>query len=83
MNDVTIYTTDWCPYCDRVKDMLNRKQVAYTEVDVDTPEQREWLTQKSGQQTVPQVYIGERHVGGWDDIVAMERAGKLDFALGL
>ncbi|MBT8249229.1 MAG: glutaredoxin 3 [Acidimicrobiia bacterium] len=75
---VTIYTTAWCPYCDRVKDLLDTKGVAYREVDVDGPEKRTWLTTMTGQQTVPQVYVGDRHVGGWDDIISLERAGKLD-----
>ncbi len=75
---VTIYTTAWCPYCDRVKHLLDTKGVSYNEVDVDEPTKRQWLTTMTGQQTVPQVYVGDRHVGGWDDISSLERAGELD-----
>lgn len=74
---VTIYTTEWCPYCDRVKSLLDNKGVSYTEVDVDSEAERLWLTEKTGQKTVPQVFVGERHIGGWDDISSLERAGKL------
>lgn len=80
---VTIYTTAWCPYCDRVKDILDNKGVAYLEIDVDTPEKRVWLTRKTGQQTVPQVYAGDRYVGGWDEISSLERSGGLADVLSL
>ncbi len=74
---ITIYTTAWCRYCDRVKDIFDNKGFAYVEIDVDNPEKREWLTGKTGQQTVPQVYVGDRHVGGWDEISSLERSGGL------
>lgn len=81
-NDVTIYTTAWCPYCDRVKMLLDSKGVLYREVDVDSPEKRKWLTDKTGQQTVPQVFIGDHHIGGWDDVSSLERAGQLNDLVG-
>jgi len=77
MSGVTIYTTDWCPYCDRVKHILDQKGVSYEEVDVDTRERRDWLTEKTGQRTVPQLFVGDRHIGGWDEISSLERAGAL------
>jgi glutaredoxin 3 len=84
MAKVEIYTTPYCPYCLRAKALLSRKGVSYTEVDVTGDhEKRRWLLQVTGQRTVPQVFIDGRSMGGYDDIAALDRAGKLDPLLGL
>ena len=81
--EITIYLTQYCPYCVRAKSLLNSKQVNYTEIDVGIqPELREEMIQKSqGITSVPQIFIGDTHVGGCDDLFAMESAGKLDAIL--
>jgi glutaredoxin 3 len=80
---VVMYTTSWCPYCERARQLLRRKQVAFTEIDVESaPEKRAEMQQKSGRRTVPQIFIGETSVGGSDDLHALEAAGKLDALLG-
>lgn len=79
MAEVVIYTTPYCPYCVRAKQLLARKGTAYTEVDVsDDPEQRALLVRRTGQRTVPQIFINEQPIGGCDDLHALERAGRLD-----
>jgi glutaredoxin 3 len=77
---VEIYTKTTCPYCWRAKHLLNAKGVAYEEIVVDFggPEKQLMIQRASGRMTVPQIFIGERHVGGCDDLMALERAGKLD-----
>lgn len=82
--DVTIYSTGWCPYCDRARGLLDRKGVGYREVKVDEdPAERETMLKRSGgRRTVPQIFIGERHVGGYDDLYALDKAGELDRLLG-
>ncbi|MEO0997399.1 MAG: glutaredoxin 3 [Pseudomonadota bacterium] len=80
---VVMYSTGWCPYCMAARDLLQRKGVAYEEIDVmDAPEQRREMRERSGRTSVPQVFIGERHIGGYDDLSALERAGELDTLLG-
>ena len=82
MAEVVIYTSAWCGYCHRAKDLLERKGVAYTEIGVDMdPAARAQMEQRSGRHTVPQVFIGPQHVGGYDDLAALERAGRLDALL--
>ena len=78
--EITIYLTQFCPYCVRAKSLLNAKQVNYSEIDVGAqPELRDVMTQKSnGVTSVPQIFIGDVHVGGCDDLFAAESAGKLD-----
>jgi glutaredoxin 3 len=80
MPAVVIYTTNLCPYCEAAKALLERKAVAYDEVDVSyDPAGREALRAKAGGRTsVPQIWIGDTHVGGCDDLYALERAGRLD-----
>lgn len=80
MPSVTIYTTAWCPYCRAAKSLLDRKGAAYEEIDVDgKPELRQAMTAKAGGRTsVPQIFIGDRHVGGSDDIHALDARGELD-----
>ena len=76
---VRIFTTPICPYCARAKALLTRKGVAFDEVDVymDAAARKE-MFEKSGRRTVPQIFIGERHIGGCDDLHAMDEAGELD-----
>lgn len=82
MAAVTLYTTRFCPYCVRAKHLLDRKGVAYREISVDgNAELRREMTQRSGRHTVPQIWIGARHVGGCDDLYELERRGELDVAL--
>jgi glutaredoxin 3 len=83
--DVLMYSTTFCPYCERARALLGRKGVSFREVKVDDdPSQRDVMLRKSGgRRTVPQIFIGERHVGGFDDMNALDRAGELDLLLGL
>lgn len=80
MADIVIYTKDYCPYCHAAKDLLKSKGAAFTEIDIlKHPEQRvEMIRKAGGRTTVPQIFIGSRHVGGCDDIHALDAAGKLD-----
>ncbi|MGF1546940.1 MAG: glutaredoxin 3 [Thiotrichales bacterium] len=76
---ITIYTSAFCPYCIWAKQLLQRKNAGYEEVRVDRdPAQGELMVQRSGRVTVPQIFIGDFHVGGYDDLAALDRAGKLD-----
>ena len=77
---VEIYTTRYCPYCIAAKSLLTRKNVSFTEIDVSgDPEGRSKMVERAnGRMTVPQILIGAVHVGGSDDLHALERAGKLD-----
>lgn len=80
---IEIYLTRWCPYCSRAKALLDQKGVSYTEIDVDSaPELRRQMMERSGRRTVPQIFIGDTHVGGCDDLFALERQGKLAPLLG-
>jgi glutaredoxin 3 len=83
MPPVQIYTTRFCPYCVAAKTLLKRKGVAYDEIDVGSAmDRREEMVQRAnGRMTVPQIFIGDIHVGGNDDLQALERAGKLDSLL--
>jgi glutaredoxin 3 len=80
---VTIYTKDYCPYCRRAKELLTQKGVDFEEIDVttDTEGQKAMAVRAHGRSTVPQIFIGEQHIGGCDDIHALEAAGKLDALL--
>lgn len=76
---IVIYTTDWCGYCSRAKRLLSSKGWTFTEIDVDGDhEKRAWLARVTGRRTVPQIFIGEESVGGYDDIAALDRRGELD-----
>ncbi len=82
MAKVEIYTTQWCPYCSAAKSLLAQKGVAYDEIDAEDPEVRSAMVQRAnGRRTVPQIFIGETHVGGFDDMSALDRRGKLDALL--
>jgi len=80
MASVEIYTTPWCGYCRAAKALLQRKGVAFGEIDVgaDPARRQEMLQRANGRWTVPQIFIGTTHIGGSDDLHALERAGKLD-----
>jgi glutaredoxin 3 len=80
MKPVEIYTTPTCPYCQAAKRLLARKGVTYSEIDVSgDPALRAAMTERAGgRRTVPQIFVGEVHVGGCDDLHALEDAGKLD-----
>jgi glutaredoxin 3 len=82
MAHVVIYSSDWCPFCTRAKHLLESKGVAFEEIKVDgKPQVRAQMADKAGRTSVPQIWVGERHVGGCDDLYALERAGKLDALL--
>ena len=80
MPRITIYTTPICPYCVRAKALLKKKGAVFDEIDVfmDAGARREMEAKAGGRYTVPQIFIGERHVGGCEDLYALERAGELD-----
>lgn len=76
---ITVYTTDWCPYCVRAKMLLKKKGWEFREINVEgDDEKRAWLVQVTGRRTVPQVFIGDQPVGGFDDIAALDRRGELE-----
>ena len=76
---VTLYVSDWCPYCQRAKGLLSEKNVAFNEINVeDQPKYREEMIARSGQRSVPQIFIGDMHVGGCDELFELDRSGKLD-----
>lgn len=83
MAKIEIYTTPWCGYCARAKSLLERKGVAYQEIDVTmTPGAREDMVSRAGgRRTVPQIFVDGRYLGDSDAIVALDRAGKLDALL--
>jgi len=80
MPPIDIYTTTYCPYCIRAKALLTRKGVAFNEINLDDDplRRREMIQRANGGRTVPQIFIGDRHVGGCDDIHALDAAGGLD-----
>ena len=82
MSEILIYTADRCPYCVMAKRLLDKKQAIYTEINVDAKAgMREEMMQKTKRRTVPQIYIGDLLVGGFDDLYALEQAKKLDALL--
>ena len=84
MIQVEIYTTRYCPYCHAAKRLLSRKGVEFAEIDVsgDPKGRSEMVIRANGRMTVPQIFIGATHVGGCDDLYALDRGGKLDPLLG-
>jgi glutaredoxin 3 len=79
MVDVTIYTRDWCGYCAAAKRLLDEKGVSYTEHNATAePQARQEMIQRSGRMTYPQIFVGEVHVGGCDDLYALDGQGRLD-----
>ncbi|MFT0213369.1 glutaredoxin 3 [Pseudomonas sp. F1_0610] len=82
MAQVTIYSSDYCPFCHRAKQLLSQKGILYTEIKVDgNPSARQEMIAKANRTSVPQIWINELHVGGCDDLYALEHAGKLDTLL--
>ena len=76
---VTVYVSDWCPYCQRAKGLLAQKNVDFREVNVeDDAGLREEMIARSSRRTVPQIFIGDKHVGGCDDLFELDRSGELD-----
>jgi glutaredoxin 3 len=79
---VVIYVTDWCPYCMRARYLLESKGIALLEIDIEAVHgAREEMRARSGRDTVPQIFIGERHVGGCDELHALDADGSLDALL--
>jgi glutaredoxin 3 len=79
MSEVLVYTTPSCPYCVMAKRLLTQKGVAFQEIDVAQDDvKRRWLVEATGQRTVPQIFIGGKPYGGFTDIAALDRQGKLD-----
>jgi len=75
---IVMYTTNWCPYCVRAKRLLQAKGWAFEEINVEgDDEKRSWLRKHTGMSTVPQIFIGDESVGGFDDIAALDRRGEL------
>jgi glutaredoxin 3 len=76
---VVMYATSWCPYCERARQLLERKGVALEEIDIETvPAARTEMMSRSRRRTVPQIFIGETHVGGCDDLLDLDARGGLD-----
>jgi glutaredoxin 3 len=76
---VTLYVSDWCPYCERAKGLLTRKNVDFREVNIeDDAKLREEMVARSNRRSVPQIFIGDTHVGGCDDLFELDRSGTLD-----
>jgi len=85
MAEVEMYATGWCPYCAMARALLDRKGAAYTEIDIMAEPGRrgEMIKRAGGRTTVPQIFIGGEHIGGCDDMMALDRQGKLDPKLGI
>jgi len=82
MARITVYTTRFCPYCHMAKELLRKKGTTFEEIDVSQRELRaEMCAKAGGRHTVPQIWIGERHIGGCDDLYTLDREGKLDLLL--
>lgn len=82
MAKVVIYSSDWCPFCVRAKHLLENKGIAFEEIRVDgKPDLRAAMAKKAGRTSVPQIWIDEFHVGGCDELFALERSGQLDSML--
>jgi glutaredoxin 3 len=80
MPPITVYTKDWCPYCSAAKDLLQQKGAAFEEINImgQADKRGEMIQRSGGRTTVPQIFIGSQHVGGCDDLYALERRGELD-----
>jgi len=80
MPEIEIYTQPWCPFCARAMHLLSTKRVEFREIDAPhgSAERQEATRRSGGRTTVPQIFIGGRHIGGCDDLMALDRAGKLD-----
>jgi glutaredoxin 3 len=80
MPQIEIYTQDWCPYCVRAKQVLDKKGASYTEIDAPggSPAREEARQRAGGRTSVPQIFINGQHIGGCDDLLALDRSGQLD-----
>jgi glutaredoxin 3 len=76
---IIMYVTGWCPYCSAARSLLRGKSAPFTEIDVDVDAgRRTEMVARSGRRTVPQIFIDGQHIGGYDDLAALDRAGRLD-----
>jgi glutaredoxin 3 len=76
---VLMYVKNWCPYCDRARALLKGKGAEWQEIDIESqPAERDEMVRRTGRRTVPQIFIGDRHIGGCDDIHELDAAGGLD-----
>jgi glutaredoxin 3 len=76
---ITMFASGWCPYCERARSLMTKKGLVVSEIDVDEDaKSREEMTARSGRSTVPQIFIGDKHIGGCDDLVALDASGELD-----
>jgi len=78
MPKVTVYTTDYCPFCDAALALLKSKNIPYEEIDVTKPEAKQALKQKTGWRTVPQIFIDEKLIGGYQELLTMDHRGELE-----
>ena len=85
MAEVELYTTPFCPYCTRARALLDRKGIVFTDIDItEEPGRRaEMIRRAGGRTSVPQIFIDGKHIGGSDELVALDRAGELDAKLGM
>ena len=82
MPEVVMYSTGWCPYCARARALFERKGITFREIDIETnAELRAEMLTRSGRRSVPQIFVGERHVGGFEELYDLERSGELDSIL--
>ena len=82
MSHVVMYSTSWCPFCAMAKRLLEEKGQSYQEIDVEAVSgSRQEMIEKSGRHSVPQIFVGDRHLGGFDDLMALEQRGALDSIL--
>jgi glutaredoxin 3 len=76
---ITMYMTGWCPYCQRAMGLLTQKKAEFSQINVDDdPKSRQEMIARSGRRSVPQIFIGDTHVGGCDDLFALDGSGELD-----
>jgi glutaredoxin 3 len=76
---IVMYVTGWCPYCERAVALLTQKNLTFDRIDVDDDaESRKEMTTRSGRRSVPQIFIGDKHIGGCDDLLALDGSGELD-----
>jgi len=76
---ITMYASGWCPYCERARGLMTKKGMVVNEIDVDEDaKSREDMMARSGRRTVPQIFIGDKHIGGCDELVALDASGELD-----
>ena len=79
---IEMYATSWCGYCERARALLHRRGAGFVEISIEgRPELREQMIQRSGRRTVPQIFIGARHIGGSDELAELEKTGELDALL--